>query len=235
MGTGAADMGGTPESIIAHLPYLRRHARLLTGSQAIGDEFVRLCLELVVAEPQWLEGDDLRVQLFRAFHAAWAKVHETIADDQHVRRRRARRAGPAGARGPAGNRAPDHRADRGRGVHLRGDRLHPRHDPRPGPAVGGQGPQRADEQGLGVGADHRGRADRRQRHRAHRRGDGPPGRRHREPSGRGGRARRAAQARPGAGRHPARGRWRRHRRRAVDPRSPSACRSCSSPATPSVC
>ena len=73
-------MSGTEESIIAHVPYLRRHARLLTGSQQLGDEFVRLCLELVVAEPEWLEGEDLRVQLFRAFHAAWAKVHETIAE-----------------------------------------------------------------------------------------------------------------------------------------------------------
>ena len=73
-------MSGTEESIIAHVPYLRRHARLLTGSQQLGDEFVRLCLELVVAEPEWLEGEDLRVQLFRAFHAAWAKVHETITE-----------------------------------------------------------------------------------------------------------------------------------------------------------
>ena len=73
-------MDGTAELIIAHVPYLRRHARLLTGSQPIGDEFVRLCLELVVAEPEWLKGDNLRVQLFRAFHAAWSKVHETIGD-----------------------------------------------------------------------------------------------------------------------------------------------------------
>ena len=70
-----------PDPIIAHVPYLRRHARLLTGSQELGDEFVRLCLELVVAEPEWLEGDNLRVQLFRAFHAAWTRVHETIADE----------------------------------------------------------------------------------------------------------------------------------------------------------
>jgi CheY-like chemotaxis protein len=74
-------MSRPPEAIIQYVPYLRRHARLLTGSQGIGDEFVRLCLELVVAEPRWLEGDDLRVQLFRAFHAAWTKVHETIGDE----------------------------------------------------------------------------------------------------------------------------------------------------------
>jgi DNA-directed RNA polymerase specialized sigma24 family protein/CheY-like chemotaxis protein len=77
-------MGGhmdrTEDAIIQYIPYLRRHARLLTGSQVIGDEFVRLCLELVVAEPEWLAGDNLRVQLFRAFHAAWTKVQETIAE-----------------------------------------------------------------------------------------------------------------------------------------------------------
>jgi CheY-like chemotaxis protein len=77
-------MGGTPDAILEHIPYLRRHARLLTGSQPLGDEFVRLCLELVVAEPEWLEGEDLRVQLFRAFHAAWTKVHETIASDSSL-------------------------------------------------------------------------------------------------------------------------------------------------------
>jgi DNA-directed RNA polymerase specialized sigma24 family protein/CheY-like chemotaxis protein len=76
----ARHMGGTEDAILQYIPYLRRHARLLTGSQAIGDEFVRLCLELVVAEPRWLEGDNLRVQLFRAFHAAWTKVQETIAE-----------------------------------------------------------------------------------------------------------------------------------------------------------
>jgi DNA-directed RNA polymerase specialized sigma24 family protein/CheY-like chemotaxis protein len=75
----APGMGGTEDAIIQYIPYLRRHARLLTGSQVIGDEFVRLCLELVVAEPEWLAGENLRVQLFRAFHAAWTKVQETIA------------------------------------------------------------------------------------------------------------------------------------------------------------
>jgi CheY-like chemotaxis protein len=73
-------MGRTEDQILKEIPYLRRHARLLTGTQEIGDEFVRLCLELVVAEPHWLEGKDLRVQLFRAFHAAWTRVHETISE-----------------------------------------------------------------------------------------------------------------------------------------------------------
>lgn len=63
------------EEILFHVPYLRRHARLLTGSKEVGDEYVRLCLELVVAEPERLEGPDLRTQLFAAFHAAWSALN----------------------------------------------------------------------------------------------------------------------------------------------------------------
>lgn len=64
--------------VLEHVPYLRRHARLLCGSQAIGDEYVRVCLELLTEEPERLEGDDLRVQLFKAFHVIWRSVNETL-------------------------------------------------------------------------------------------------------------------------------------------------------------
>lgn len=67
----------TPEDLMPHLPYLRRHARLLTGSKDVGDEYVRLCLELVTAEPDRLEGEDLRLRLFAAFHECWSAVNET--------------------------------------------------------------------------------------------------------------------------------------------------------------
>ena len=65
----------TPDDVLRHVPYLRRHARLLTGSTEVGDEYVRLCLELIVAEPERLEGDDLRAQLFAAFHTAWGALN----------------------------------------------------------------------------------------------------------------------------------------------------------------
>lgn len=67
--------------LLAQIPYLRRHARLLCGSQALGDEYVRMCLEMAVQEPQWLEGDDLRLQLFKAFHRVWRSVNATMEDD----------------------------------------------------------------------------------------------------------------------------------------------------------
>lgn len=72
-------MPATPEDLLPLIPYLRRHARLLSGTAEIGDEYVRLCLELVTAEPERLEGDDLRLKLFSAFHQCWNVVNEVTA------------------------------------------------------------------------------------------------------------------------------------------------------------
>ena len=71
-------MTNVGEAVLQHVPYLRRHARLLTGSQEVGDEYVRICLEMVVAEPHHLANGDVKVQLFRAFHAAWRVVESAI-------------------------------------------------------------------------------------------------------------------------------------------------------------
>ncbi|HLT02402.1 MAG TPA: response regulator [Geminicoccaceae bacterium] len=72
-------MSDVSAALLRHIPYLRRHARLLTGSQEVGDEYVRICLELVMAEPHHLERGDLKVQLFRAFHAVWRVVNTSIS------------------------------------------------------------------------------------------------------------------------------------------------------------
>lgn len=67
--------------IVRLLPYLRRYARALTGSQATGDQYVRLCLEAILAEPSRIKGaDDLRVELFAVFHDAWDIVDSAIPD-----------------------------------------------------------------------------------------------------------------------------------------------------------
>ena len=64
------------EIVLPPVPHLRRHARLLSGSKDVGDEYVRIALELIVAEPERLEGGDPRVLLFRAFHAVWSALNE---------------------------------------------------------------------------------------------------------------------------------------------------------------
>ncbi len=61
--------------IAAHLPFLRRYARALTGSQASGDAFVRTMLETVLADAELkatLDGE--RVPLYRAFSTVWASA-----------------------------------------------------------------------------------------------------------------------------------------------------------------
>jgi len=74
-------MAVEPEQVLPHVPSLRRHARLLTGSRDVGDEYVRICLELIVAEPERLEADDnLRVALFKAFYAAWSAFNKIDRD-----------------------------------------------------------------------------------------------------------------------------------------------------------
>ncbi len=55
-----------------HLPYLRRYARALTGSQQSGDAYVRASLEALLAGDHELEeGLPPRVALYRLFHAIW--------------------------------------------------------------------------------------------------------------------------------------------------------------------
>jgi CheY-like chemotaxis protein len=65
--------------IVRLLPYLRRYARALTGSQATGDQYVRVCLEAILAEPERIKNtDDLRVELFAIFHDAWDIVDSAL-------------------------------------------------------------------------------------------------------------------------------------------------------------
>ncbi|QAY95319.1 response regulator [Methylovirgula ligni] len=59
-------------AISAHVPYLRRFSRALTGTQAGGDAYVLATLETLVAEPGTLEDTaDLRVDLYRLFLKVW--------------------------------------------------------------------------------------------------------------------------------------------------------------------
>ncbi len=54
------------------LPYLRRYARALTGSQKLGDAAVREVLEALLAAPEeFVETKAARVELYRIFHKVW--------------------------------------------------------------------------------------------------------------------------------------------------------------------
>lgn len=61
--------------IAANLPFLRRYARALTGSQASGDALVRDMLEGVLTDPaQMADLGGGRVPLYRAFSKLWASA-----------------------------------------------------------------------------------------------------------------------------------------------------------------
>ncbi len=63
------------QQIAVNLPFLRRYARALTGSQSTGDAFVRATLEAALADADLkasLEGG--RIALYRAFNKVWSSA-----------------------------------------------------------------------------------------------------------------------------------------------------------------
>ncbi len=86
---------GIGAEVAAHLPFLRRYARALTGSQSTGDAFVQATLEAALADEELaasLRGG--RVPLYAAFNKVWSSAymevdaeaasrgHERAAQDQ---------------------------------------------------------------------------------------------------------------------------------------------------------
>ena len=57
------------EAITRTLPFLRRYARAVTGSQERGDEWVRLCAEVAMRQPELIAGaEDTKLGVFALFH-----------------------------------------------------------------------------------------------------------------------------------------------------------------------
>jgi DNA-directed RNA polymerase specialized sigma24 family protein len=82
------------EAVAQHLPYLRRYARALTGSQVSGDAYVAAALEALVKDPSMLESSyPARVTLYRLFSTIWnslsvndgaEQVTNILAADRHL-------------------------------------------------------------------------------------------------------------------------------------------------------
>ena len=70
------------DQIAPHLPYLRRYARALTGSQESGDRYVLGVLEALVEDPDAATiGTDAKVDLFHAFTRLWQSVDVNLEGD----------------------------------------------------------------------------------------------------------------------------------------------------------
>lgn len=68
-------MSSISSAIKPHLPYLRRFARALTGSQKSGDSYVIAALETIVAQPRALPTEmPVRTALFHVFLKIWNSI-----------------------------------------------------------------------------------------------------------------------------------------------------------------
>jgi CheY-like chemotaxis protein/DNA-directed RNA polymerase specialized sigma24 family protein len=90
------------QQIAPHLPFLRRYARALTGSQVEGDRYVRGALEAIVAAPEEFPRDiDPRLGLYRTFQVIWQTTHfeesdsgVEVSEPEAIARRRLARLAP---------------------------------------------------------------------------------------------------------------------------------------------
>ena len=71
--------------IAPHIPYLRRYARALSGSQASGDAYVAAVLEALIAEPSLFDTQESpRISLYKLFSSLWQSVEVNIREDAPV-------------------------------------------------------------------------------------------------------------------------------------------------------
>ena len=65
----------TSQLVAQHLPYLRRYARALTGSQASGDAYVAATLEALIQDPKVIDSNaSTRIGLYSLFTKIWNSV-----------------------------------------------------------------------------------------------------------------------------------------------------------------
>ena len=70
---GSVEYMSVSQAVVAHLPYLRRYARALTGSQMAGDAYVRATLEAALSDETVLDQiGQGRVALYSAFNKIWS-------------------------------------------------------------------------------------------------------------------------------------------------------------------
>ena len=76
--------------IAAELPYLRRYARALTGSQARGDKYTVATLETILKDRSPFENEhSTKINLFKCFHAIWSTSGQQFAEPETDMRKRA--------------------------------------------------------------------------------------------------------------------------------------------------
>src|SRR6516165_1065231 len=63
------------DAVAPHIPYLRRFARALSGTQAGGDAYVAATLEAILADPDCFDSDiEPKAALYKLFLRGWRDV-----------------------------------------------------------------------------------------------------------------------------------------------------------------
>jgi DNA-directed RNA polymerase specialized sigma24 family protein len=87
-----ATTGTLTEQIGAELPFLRRYARALTGSQTRGDGYAAATLEAILTDPSSFErGVSAKVALFKVFHSIWSTAGGALEIEEDGLRARAQK------------------------------------------------------------------------------------------------------------------------------------------------
>ncbi len=74
-----------------HLPYLRRFARAMTGSQSSGDTFAAAALEAILVDRSVLEGVDTKTGLFRVLFRIWSSAGAPVEQGESGLKARAQK------------------------------------------------------------------------------------------------------------------------------------------------
>lgn len=73
----------TAQQVAQYVPYLRRYARALCGTQQAGDAYVAATLEALVADPALLQAsDNVKVALYSVFSRYWNSLPANTDDNE---------------------------------------------------------------------------------------------------------------------------------------------------------
>jgi DNA-directed RNA polymerase specialized sigma24 family protein/AmiR/NasT family two-component response regulator len=73
-------MGEFSAEVAETVPYLRRYARALTGTQTTGDRYAAAALETLLNDGDETADMPVRVRLFRAFHVVWSSSGAPVGE-----------------------------------------------------------------------------------------------------------------------------------------------------------
>ncbi|MCL4124830.1 UNVERIFIED_CONTAM: hypothetical protein GTU68_007808 [Idotea baltica] len=83
--------GSLASAIGAELPFLRRYARALTGSQDSGDKYAAATLEALLQDATWVDPNTpIKLLLFKTFSSIWKSSGSKIIAEENLSEREAR-------------------------------------------------------------------------------------------------------------------------------------------------